>query len=91
MPKYFQIVLDDDVYNEWLRWWGAYGVRQFVMRRVVIMMINRARSKHGLPPIKLQRNIDTTSLEKGTLSDQLNKLIEDEMGGDEDGNWTKDH
>ena len=45
--KRFNLVLDDDLYEEWCRYYGKYGIRQTVLRRIVWIMVNRAKIKAG--------------------------------------------
>ena len=76
--KYFQITLPDEIYDEWLRWWGAHGLRQYIMRRVVRLMIDRAREREGLEPMTLSHR-GTSARKPGTLSEQLDDLIKEEL------------
>jgi hypothetical protein len=76
--KHFQIILEPELYNEWLRWWGGHGIRQYIMRRVVRLMVDRARERNGLEPMTISRR-GSSPPKGGTLSEQLDHLIKEEL------------
>jgi hypothetical protein len=47
--KSFRLLLREDVYREWYRYFGSYGIRQTILRRVVEMMIHKAKLKVNIP------------------------------------------
>jgi hypothetical protein len=46
MSKRFQLVLDDESYERFQKYYFGYGIRQTVLRRAVRELIERAEKKY---------------------------------------------
>lgn len=63
--KRFQLILQTDVFEEWRRFYPGHGVRQDLLRKVVKIMIYRAKLRSGEPikrPYWMPRECDSKNL-----------------------------
>jgi len=49
MTKRFNLILEENIYEEWVRYYGTHGLRQAILRKVVWIMVNTARIRDGKP------------------------------------------
>lgn len=80
MTKRFNLVLEDDLYDDWTRFYGAYGLRQTILRRVVWILVNRARIKAGgSPPILWSPEYENMTLDQivNEITDEVTKYGND--------------